>query len=188
VTSLMAHGRFAFARTGFAALALACLLAGPASAAGAKKDGADKAVARCRLAMGEVKDIRADASMGAIGNSVVKVADPAAWTRDGFAKTLADNQTLDIVAADTGPDETLNVELVKAYIEQVNTVKSATVVVRVTYAGRSAAGPRVYRGVRTGTNWWNTESELDGAMALALDQAARSVSADASAACRGLLH
>jgi hypothetical protein len=147
----------------------------------------DDAAKSCRLAVGEVKDIRADASMGAMGRHVVGMADPAAWMRDGF-KALKENRLLDLVAADDRPDVTLNVELVKAYVEPLATAKAATVVLRVTYAGRSAAGPKVYRGVHNATNWANTEGEMEGALTLALGEAVNQVRADATEACLGNLH
>jgi hypothetical protein len=179
-----APGRSAHARAGLAALALACGLGVQGAAAAA--DDAHKAAATCRVALGEVKDIRTDPVMGTIGTHVIRVGDPAQWTRDGF-KALSDNRSLEIVPADGRPDVTLNVELVKAYVEFMATAKSATVVLRVRYAGRDAA-PRVYRGVHTGTHWANDVSEMQGALALALGEAVKQVSAEAPEVCAGRLH
>jgi hypothetical protein len=180
-------GRSAITRAGLLALAAGIVLgagglavADPTSPAAHPHGRKDDAV-RCRLALGEVKDIRPDASMGAMGTQVVQVADPAAWTRDGLG-ALSLNHALEIVPADAHPDLTLKVELVKAYVQAMNTAKSATVVLRVGFVGRDAA-PKIYRGVHTATNWINGAGEMQGALKFALDDAVRQLSADAPGLC-----
>ena len=126
--------------------------------------------------------------MGTTGRSVVQVADPAAWTRDGFKGLSRHNRLLDLVPADSQPDVTLNVELVKSYVEPLASAKAATVVLRVNFTGRTNAGPKVYRGVHNATNWVNGEGEMRGALTLALGEAVQLVSADATDACMGRLH
>ena len=167
-------------KMGVAAFALTFLVAGAASAGG-------KGEPKCRVAVGEVKDIRPDPTMGTLWKTVVAVPDPAAWTRDGF-KGLSENDMIELVPADSHPDVTLNVELVKSYVEALATAESATVVLRVTFTGRSPAGPKVYRGVQSSTRWTNGQSEAQGDLGTALGDAVKLVSADVTNACLGQLH
>ncbi len=171
-------GRSAFARIGLLALASGAVLGGggPVSAAPHKDEPP-----RCRLTVAEVKDIRADPSMGGIGAHAASVPDPAAWVRDEL-KALSSNSALEIVSADAHPDLTMNVELVKAYVQSITTTKSATVVLRVTFSGRSTES-KVYRGVHNAANWASTTGEMQGALKLALDSAVQQVSTEAPVVC-----
>lgn len=54
----------------------------------------------------------------------------------------------------------LQIDLLKAYVQGLSTLKTANVVARVRYGiGEATLEDHVYRGTRDGTNWFNTDSE-----------------------------
>jgi hypothetical protein len=137
----------------------------------------------CRVSVAEVKDARPDPSMGGMGLRTVHAADPVAWARGGLG-ALSANKAIALTPAGEPADVALKVEIVKAYIEQVNMAKNATVVLKVSFSP-GGGEPRIYRGLHSAINWNSTDEEIQGAMDRALNEAVMALSADLTDACRG---
>ena len=124
--------------------------------------------------------------MGEIGGRPIHQADEVAWLRSGL-KSLDRDPRIQFVdaTADGKPDLDLSVELLKAYLINITSDKSANVVLRIRYARQSAApSEQVYRGTDTGANWISGQDETQGAFDYALAQILDGVDRDIVARCR----
>jgi hypothetical protein len=138
--------------------------------------------APCRVRLAEITDERVDAqSMGDIGGRPIR-ADTLAWVRSGLASLDGGGQ-ITIVQAEPA-DLALKVELLKAYVISITTVKSANVVLRVRYAhGSSGLDDRIYRGSEVGPNWMSTTGETEAALNGALSQVLDTIREDTLTRC-----
>jgi hypothetical protein len=137
----------------------------------------------CRVHIGGVRDLRpAEAITPAVvGDKPVVADDPVAWLSQAMGG-LARDGTLSLVNENADLD--VSIDLVKSYIINQATSKSANVVARVHYS-RGAAPPedKVYRGVDATVNWISGKSENRGALNQALSQVIDAVRADALQRC-----
>jgi hypothetical protein len=149
---------------------------------------AQKATARsCAVTVAEIKDVRSDQqTMGNLGGRPLYVTDAAAWVRAGIAARRTPDPVRygDSLAAH--PDEpTLKIELIKAYIITITSVKSANVVLRVTRSQNgSEPQTQIYRGRDTGLNWAASDDEAQGALDAALSDALDRMETDMKMRCQ----
>jgi len=152
------HGVARAAPTGRAAVAAA-----PASAA-------------CRFQVAGVEDLRDDRSLGRVGPRSVEGEDFPDWFKDGLARMPG-------YSMDATPVQ-LHVQVLKAYIHGMSTLKTANLVVRVRVdaPGRPPV-TRNYRGVDDSMNWANGEGEMQAAFDRALVDLTQQLQADVAKAC-----
>jgi hypothetical protein len=138
----------------------------------------------CRVYIGDIADKRTDKdTMGLIGLRVVHGADPVAWLRSGLA-TLKRDRRIVLADSTSNSDLDLDVDILKAYVINITSDKSANVVVRVHYSRNgAAAGDRVIRGIETGWNWADGGDETQSAFDDALDDLLKTLDQDIAAHC-----
>jgi hypothetical protein len=169
-----------------ACAAAACALAAGCAAervAGVKPSTAQPArtpaaeTGACRFTVTAIDDRREQASLGSVGHTRVDGEGFTAWFANGIAAIPG-------YAGDGAPIE-LRVEVLKAYVQSLATLKSANLVVRVQVAA-AGAPPRVktYRGVDGSTNWNSTENEIQAAFDAALANLKQQIGADLDGLCR----
>jgi hypothetical protein len=89
---------------------------------------------------------------------------------------------LPLVSATAEAELVLRPSLHKCYLASVDATKVAVVVVVVTFVHRGRdAGYRVYRGQHASMNWWNSDTELAGALQAAFDDCVAHIVIDTEA-------
>jgi hypothetical protein len=147
----------------------------PAAAAAAPVPGAG---AGCRFNIEAIEDLREAEDLGSMGRTRVGGERFRAWFSDGISA---------IPGHSTQPARVkVRIEVAKAYIQALHTLKSANIVVKVRVAGgQGAPTQKMYRGVNASVNWSSSESEVQEAFDGALADLRRQLGADLSAACSG---
>jgi hypothetical protein len=165
------------------ALASVMLLAACASSpvkgvARAAVPAAPKEAAACRFQVADVQDLREDKALGRMGPRHVDAQDFPDWFKDGLARMPG--YSTDPVAVQ------LHVQVLKAYIQGMSSLKSANLVVRVRIDGPGHAPAwHNLRGVDDSMNWVNGESEMQEAFDRALAGLTTQLQADLATACAG---
>lgn len=143
------------------------------AAAAAPQEGAATA---CRFSVKSIDDHRDQASLGTVGFTRVDGADFSRWFADGMAAMPG-------YSREAAPLE-LRMEVLKAYIHSLGTLKSANIVVKVTAASDGVQhSTRTYRGVDGSLNWSSSESEIQAAFDRALGNLRQQMSAELAALC-----
>lgn len=147
-----------------------------------KKSAPDPDV--CHVMISTVLDKRTDKdSNGLLGWRVVHYADTAAWMRSGLQSLNRDKRIL-ISDKSEDSDLVLDIDILKVYVINITTDKSANVVVRVHYSrGGVPLGDQVIRGVETGWNWANGSDETESAFDDALEDMLKSLDQDIESRC-----
>ena len=112
----------------------------------------------CAFTVETVDDLRGDDSLGALGLRPV--------SGEGFMRWFK-QQLKELPGYGGAPPRTvLRVDVLKAYVQGLSTLKSANIVVRVRYVSAAKPEPtvKVYRGVEGTVNWANSESEAQAAV------------------------
>ena len=123
------------------------------------------------VALQTVMDARPDGQeLGRVGGRPFKSNDVRDWVHAALHETLhhegyafADDSAV-----------TLRPKILKAYVDSIDVVKTAVVVLEVSYVradGRAVR--RVYRGQQSGVNWNSGEEEVMGALKKALQTCLR---------------
>ena len=115
----------------------------------------------CRFALHTLQDRRSQADLGLLVRTQVDGSGFVEWLEQGL-RALPEHR-----AGDTS--QTLRVEVLKAHIESLATLKSAHLVVRVesTLAGGRKT-QRIYRGADNSVNWNNSQAEIQEAFGAGL--------------------
>jgi hypothetical protein len=115
------------------------------------------AAAPCTFSIESLKDERADDGLGSLGRTKV--------SGDGFMPWLNDRLAQLPGHVDQHGDVAVRIDLLKAYVQAIYSLKSANIVVRVEVAkaGGPAVSSKTLRGVEGSTNWNSTESEVQAA-------------------------
>ncbi len=126
----------------------------------------------CSASVGDVTDARSDTqTMGHLGGRFVKHDDTIGWLRSGFETLSMDKRIRMVEAANVGDGFVLNVALLKSYMESPAMAKSATVVVRVSYAkSGTPIGEKIFRGDHTEVNWGSGDNEARDSLNRALQE------------------
>jgi hypothetical protein len=169
-----------------AAIAAACALAAGCAAervAGLNMPASRPSIsvaagaAACPFTVKSIEDRRDDKSLGQLIRTKVSGDRFDEWFANGLASIPG--HTAD------GARVEVRVEVLKAYIHGLSTLKSANLVARVSTSVDGGA-PRVttYRGVDGSTNWNSSESEVQEAFDRALNDLQRQIGADLSQSCK----
>ncbi|MGM9488336.1 hypothetical protein [Ideonella sp. YS5] len=169
-------------RGGFATLALALSACAADRVAGLRASAARPMPAAsattgaaCAFAIRSVDDRREDKSLGKVVRTKVDGEGFATWLGDGLAAIPGHTSG----AAPT----TLQVEVLKAYIQSIGYLKSANLVVRVTTVDPAGQRQATFRGVNGSTNWNSSEAEIQEAFERALADLQQQVGADLASHC-----
>jgi hypothetical protein len=134
-------------------------------------------VGTCRFSVKSVSDLREESGLGNLGRTRVGDEGFRSWFENGIAAIPG-------YQADTAP-RTLRIEVIKAYVQGLSTMKSANLVVRVYAIDKNMAlPPRVYRGVDNSGNFANTESEIQAALDRAMYNLRLQIGADIDKLCK----
>ena len=137
---------------------------------------AEAAAPACRFAVKSIDDRRDQASLGTVGFTKVEGDDFSRWFADGIAAMPG-------YSREAAPIE-LRIEVLKAYIHSLGTLKSANIVVKVTVAdGGAPPTTKMFRGVDGSTNWSSSESEIQVAFDRALVHLRQQMSAELAGLC-----
>jgi hypothetical protein len=136
-----------------------------------------------------VQDMRDDPqAAGTFSERFVHAEDAPAWLRSGLLSISRDTR-LDL-SDQTPPaaaELVIKVDLLKLYMLPINEAKSANVVIRVHYVGRTAqADEQVYRGAFTSLNWTGAGGEARGAFDVALSRVLEDLDRDLAARCTAI--
>lgn len=127
--------------------------------------------ATCGFHLQPVADKRADkADMGMAGRRPVHGGDMAAWVTSAIASLQSQGFRVD---TDAKPDDrfAMQVDLLKAYMQDTGTSITAGIVVQVGYArmdGSALAG-QLYRGDDASVDWASSDREIDRDFRLATE-------------------
>jgi hypothetical protein len=131
----------------------------------------------CRFTVKAIDDRREHASLGSLGRTQVGGEGFADWFASGIAAIPA-------YTSDEAPIA-LRIEVLKAYIQGLATLKSANLVVRVQVDVNGAPfQSKTYRGVDGSINWANTESEIQAAFDSALAHLRLQMGTDLDGLCK----
>lgn len=141
----------------------------------------------CKLAVGEIKDARADPTMiGFIGPRPVRGPDnPQAWIGNVLVGLSAYGLDVEYPASDVRPTElVVNATLVTAWVSSVATAKTGSVVVKARFSrGDAVVKEANYRGAESSVDWWGSSSEIQGMIDAALTQIVDAMSHDLVSLC-----
>lgn len=131
----------------------------------------------CRFTVKAIEDRREEASLGVLLRTRVD--------GDGFNHWFADGiNAVPGYTREAAPIE-LRIEVLKAYIHSIATMKSANLVVRV-HVAASGAPPqaKTYRGSDGSVNWSSSEREVQEAFDNAMTDLTTQIGADLRGLCR----
>ena len=131
----------------------------------------------CAFTIRSIEDRREDKNLGTLVRTKVDGAGFVNWFADGMAAIPGHSAS--------GAPTALQIEVLKAYVHGISTLKSANLVVRVTATG--AAGEQrqsTYRGVNGSTNWNSSEDEVQSAFNLALVDLQQQIDSDLRKHCK----
>ena len=147
-----------------------------APAAAVQAQAAASTPSRCRFQVAEVEDLRDEKHLGHMGPRLVDGQDFPDWFRDALARIPGHS-------TEAAPVQ-LHVQVLKAYVQGISTMKSANLVVRARIdAPDHAPVSRNYRGVDDSVNWVNGEGEMQDAFDRALEDLTQQLQADLARAC-----
>jgi hypothetical protein len=140
----------------------------------------------CSVYVQDIKDMRLadERTFGNIGGAPIYGSNMVDWMKTGLATLDEKGFRMDQpAAAPVTPlqdNVTIQVGVLKAYMESVTTTKVATVVVRVSYNDADLNTPvtRIYRGVDTSLNWADGTGEVESAFERATAQILGKVQTD----------
>ena len=171
---------------GARALALACAAAlagcaadritGVREAAALPAAPAAAGAAGCPFAIEAVHDARGEVDLGMLGPTRVDGRHFVRWFTDGIAATSR---------ATSGPAPVrVRIEIAKAYIHGLSSMKSANIVINARISGPDGGTmTRTYRGVDSSMNWSNSEGEIQEAFERALQDLFGQLAPDIARAC-----
>jgi hypothetical protein len=145
----------------------------------------------CSVYVQEIRDLRLadEHTYGNIGGAPIYGPNMVDWMKTGL--TTLDEKGYRVDGPATVPvsplqdDVTIQVGVLKAYMESITTTKIATVVVRVSYNKIDLQAPvtRIYRGVDTSINWADGTGEVESAFERATAQVLDKVQTDLQGYC-----
>lgn len=135
-------------------------------------------VPTCRFSVESIDDQRDTTSLGHIGVTRIDGQGFTEWFADGIA-TLPGYSRAPVAA-------TVQITILKAYIQGLATLKSANLVVRLQSShGSTPAFSRHYRGFDGSMNWANGEREIQVAFDRAMVDLTTQIAADMKDRCSG---
>ena len=141
----------------------------------------------CKLAVGEIKDARADpATIGFIGSRPVRgPGNPQAWIGNVLAGLSSYGLNVEYPASDVPATELVaKATLMTAWVSSVATAKTGSVVINVRFSrGDAVVKDANYRGAVSSVDWWGSDSEIQGMIDDALTQIVDAVSHDLVSLC-----
>jgi hypothetical protein len=170
-------------RATLSGLALAVLVAGCSTQPMRKvtvdsarlQGGVVKDTLRCPYRLKDVVDARpsgtAAGGAGGVGLTAYSIADPAGIVRDQL-------HAMGLVETAEGPE--LSVRLMQLYVGNTNGTKVPVAVYEWTLAGHA---PAIIRSQPASMNWWGSDDEMTGALAIALREANRRLVSELNATC-----
>jgi hypothetical protein len=130
----------------------------------------------CAFSIQSVEDLRDDKALGRVAFTRVDGDHFAAWFAEAL-KSVPGYQPQPATLV-------MKVEILKAYIQSLATMKSANLVVRVHVAQHGhAPRTKLYRGVDNSTNWSSSEDEIQAAFDSAMAHLQRQMAADLATGC-----
>jgi hypothetical protein len=137
---------------------------------------ATAAAGACAFSIQSVEDLRDDKALGRVALTRVDGDHFATWFADGLKSVPGYRPQPATVV--------MKVEVLKAYIQSLATMKSANLVVRV-HVAQDGHAPRtkLYRGVDNSTNWSSSENEIQAAFDGAMGHLRQQMAADLAATC-----
>ena len=170
-------------RTVLAGVAIAALAAGCASTpmrkvtvdAARLQGGVVNDTLRCPYRLKDVVDARpagtAAGGAGGLGATAYAIADPAGIVREQL-------HSMGLVETTEGPE--LSVRLMQLYVGNTNGTKVPVAVYEWTLAGHT---PAIIRSQPASMNWWGSDDEMTGALAIALREANRRLVSELNRSC-----
>ena len=141
----------------------------------------------CVFRLAHITDSRLDtATMGKVGPRVVNSpAEIDGWIRSAFV--VLDDGTIQFESdkhPETGKELFLDVNLVKAWAQSINTSIATTIVLKVSYShSNSVLKQAIYRGADTSLNWSNDGDDIQRLFDKVLKQALTGVRQDLAGLC-----
>ena len=129
----------------------------------------------CPFTVEAIDDKREAEDLGIMGRRRVGGENFASWFKSGVAAIPGHT-------AKPAPVK-VHIEIVKAYIQGLDTLKSANLVVKMRMDDAKGTTQKTYRGVDSSMNWWNSESEMQAAFDAALADLQRQLASDLAASC-----
>lgn len=172
-------------RRAFAAMALAC--ATLAACASDRVSGVSmmpreipaKAhqTVTCPFHIAAIKDLRSSDNLGFVMRTQVDGKNFLRWLTEGIAAMPGHNRDSATV--------NLRIEVNKAYVEGLAQLLSANIILMVYASGsEGVVTEKMYRGVGSKTNWWNSEAEIQAVFEAALYDLQRQIGTDIQELCR----
>jgi hypothetical protein len=149
-----------------------------APGAGSMVGGIRSAEQACRFQLLAVSDQRAAADLGQLGRTAVDGRGLVDWLAQGVREIPGHTDATDATA--------LRVELMRAYVEGISTMKSAHLVVRLSlHSAGGSARTRVLRGADNSLNWANGQAEVQAALSRARQDLQAQIQAELRSHCAG---
>jgi hypothetical protein len=133
--------------------------------------------AGCAFNIEGIEDVRENRDLGFVGFTQVGGERFGGWFREGVA--AIPGHSVEPAALK------MHVELTRAYIHSVASMKSANLIARVRLSGGRTPMQRTYRGVDSSLNWSSSEREVQAAFEGAMADLRRQLAADIDGLCRG---
>ncbi|MGY4827479.1 hypothetical protein ACVNIS_02755 [Sphaerotilaceae bacterium SBD11-9] len=132
----------------------------------------------CPFSITSIVDLREEKGLGLVHLTRVDGDSFSTWFADGLRAIPGHAQQ--------GAPATMQVEVLRAYIHSLSTMKSANLVLRVHLAtsGASTSLTKVYRGVDRSLNWSSSESEIQAAFDGAMAHLQQQLAEDLALTCR----
>ncbi|WP_151637771.1 YajG family lipoprotein [Noviherbaspirillum aerium] len=131
----------------------------------------------CPFHIAAIKDLRSSDDLGSVMRTQVDGRDFLRWFTEGLAAMPGHNR-------DSAP-VSLRIEVNKAYIQGLAQLLSANILVKVYASGSGGiATEKMYRGVGSNANWWNSEAEIQAVFEAALHDLQRQIGTDIQELCR----
>jgi hypothetical protein len=144
---------------------------------GGAPQGRTAPVADCRFSLESVTDRRGHSGLGTLAWTHVQEGDFMRWFGDGVRAVPGFTE---------GPTPVkVRLEIVKAYIQSLGTLKSTNLVVAVHITGEGLApSTKVLRALDESMNWNSTEAEIHAALDRAMDQLQSQLLDEVNGACK----
>lgn len=130
----------------------------------------------CAFTIRSIDDQREEKKLGFLFRTKVDSDDFTGWFANGMAAIPGH--------APNGAATVVQIDVLKAYIQSIGTMKSANLVVRITASDAAGVQRRTnFRGVNNSMNWNNGEGEVQNAFNSALADLQRQIAADLKQHC-----
>jgi len=142
----------------------------------------------CQVRIGSLQDVRSEpATLGTvIGRPVHSPPDVREWLRQVVLGLNAPGLLSVSLDDASGAGQRVDVELVTAWVTELHTAKSASIVMRATYhrgEGSAAEAPKLYRGSSSSTDWNAGDGELQRMIDRALSGIVAQMRSDLLGSC-----